>query len=139
MREVRVDLGQDRSYRVIIGSGILWQLGRLTKDIKGQPKIMLISNPLVFDLYGAKAVDSLRGAGLTVNIALMPDGEEYKNLEQLQLMLDEAARVGLERSSVIIALGGGVVGDLAGFTASIYQRGIAFIQVPTTLFKWTVV
>jgi 3-dehydroquinate synthase len=133
VREVRVDLGQDRSYRVIIGSGILWQLGRLTKDIKGQPKIMLISNPLVFDLYGAKAVDSLRGAGLTVNIALMPDGEEYKNLEQLQLMLDEAARVGLERSSVIIALGGGVVGDLAGFTASIYQRGIAFIQVPTTL------
>jgi 3-dehydroquinate synthase len=65
VREVRVDLGQDRSYRVIIGSGILWQLGRLTKDIKGQPKIMLISNPLVFDLYGAKAVDSLRGAGLT--------------------------------------------------------------------------
>ncbi|NLO21548.1 MAG: 3-dehydroquinate synthase [Syntrophomonadaceae bacterium] len=133
MREVVVDLGVDRSYKVIIGSGILLQIGGLTKNLMGQPKIMLISNPLVFSLYGARVVDSLQGAGLAVSIALMPDGEEYKSLEQLRLMLDEAVTAGLERSSVIMALGGGVVGDLAGFTASIYQRGIPCIQIPTTL------
>ncbi len=128
-----MDLGVDRSYKVIIGSGILLQIGGLTKNLMGQPKIMLISNPLVFSLYGARVVDSLQGAGLAVSIALMPDGEEYKSLEQLRLMLDEAVTAGLERSSVIMALGGGVVGDLAGFTASIYQRGIPCIQIPTTL------
>ncbi len=133
MREIEVSLGEDRSYRVIIGSGILPQIGKLTKQLKSSPKIMLISNPLVFSWYGARVVDSLQGAGLTVSIALMPDGEEHKNLEELWAMLDKAVLAGLERSSVIIALGGGVVGDLAGFTASIYQRGIACIQIPTTL------
>lgn len=133
MHELEVNLGRDRSYRVIIGSGILSQIGELTRQLKGQPKIMLISNPLVFSLYGARVVDSLRGAGLAVSIALMPDGEEYKSLGQLQVMVDEAVAAGLERSSVIMALGGGVVGDLAGFTASIYQRGITCIQIPTTL------
>jgi 3-dehydroquinate synthase len=133
VREVEVALGGDRSYQVIIAAGNLEQIGQLTDSLIGRTKAMLISNPLVFSLYGQRVADSLKAAGFRVTVALMPDGEEYKNLEQLSCMLDEAVAAGLERSSVIIALGGGVVGDLAGFTASIYQRGISYIQVPTTL------
>jgi len=133
VREVTVDLGGDRSYKIMIAAGILGGIGRLLETFTSQSRIMLISNPLVFSLYGQQVVEALRSAGLRVSTALMPDGEEYKNMQQVNHMLDEAIAAGLERSSLILALGGGVVGDLAGFTASIYQRGIRYIQVPTTL------
>ncbi len=133
VREICVDLGGDRSYKVIIAAGILDETGRLLGAETGQPRVMLISNPLVFSLYGQQVVEALQSAGLRVSTALMPDGEEYKNMQQVNHMLDEAMAANLERSSLILALGGGVVGDLAGFTASIFQRGIRYIQVPTTL------
>ncbi len=135
MREVWVDLAGDRSYKVIIAAGILDKTGIMVEKATGHPKVMLISNPLVFSLYGKPVVNALQAAGLRVSTALIPDGEEYKNLEQVTNMLDEAVKSGLERSSLIVALGGGVVGDLAGFAASIYQRGIPYIQVPTTLLS----
>ncbi len=135
MREVWVDLGLDRSYKVIIAAGILEETGRLLERSIGKRKVMIISNPLVFSLYGERVIHALQSAGMKVHTALIPDGEEYKNLRQVNRMLDEAVTAGLERSSLILALGGGVVGDLAGFTASIYQRGIRCIQVPTTLLS----
>ncbi len=135
MGEVWVDLGGDRSYRVIIGAGILDETGKLLARCMGQRKVMIISNPLVFSLYGERVINALQSAGMRVHTALIPDGEEYKNMQQVNSMLDEAVAAGLERSSLILALGGGVVGDLAGFTASIYQRGISCIQVPTTLLS----
>ncbi len=135
MREVWVDLGGDRSYKIIIAAGIMEETGRLLEKTTGQTRVMLISNPLVFSLYGERIVHALQAAGLRVSTALIPDGEEYKNMQQVNNMLDEAVVAGLERSSLILALGGGVVGDLAGFAASIYQRGIRHIQVPTTLLS----
>ncbi len=135
MREVWVDLGGDRSYRVIIAAGVLEQSGQFVQRRMGKRKVMIISNPLVFSLYGERIINALQSAGMSVHTALIPDGEEYKNLQQVKKMLDEAVAAGLERSSLILALGGGVVGDLAGFTASIYQRGISCIQLPTTLLS----
>lgn len=131
MKNLRVDLNE-RSYPIIIGSGLLEQSGHITRPIVNE-KVLLVSNPTVFNLYGDKVLHSLEQAGAKVNIALMPDGEIYKNLEQANQVLDKAVSCRLGRDSLVVALGGGVVGDLAGFVASIYMRGIDFIQIPTTL------
>jgi len=135
VRELGVDLGEDRSYKILIGAGILGEAGTLLQQNINSSKVLLVSNPLVYSLYGEQTVQSLQSAGMEVSTVLMPDGEEYKNIEETMKILDKAVEIGLERSSLILALGGGVVGDLAGFAASIYQRGIPCIQVPTTLLS----
>lgn len=132
MQELEVSLNE-RSYPIKIASGILNDAGALLRGVSRSEKIMLVSNPTVFPLYGKKTVDSLENAGFRVHAALMPDGEVYKNMEEALKILDEGFACGLERGSTIAALGGGVVGDLAGFVAAIYQRGIDFVQLPTTL------
>jgi len=126
---------QSHSYEVIIGRGVLAQLGeharrRLTPQAQ---RIALISNHKVFDIYGERAIESLRGAGLATTHWLMKDGERFKNLKSLGHALRFLSDSSLERSDAVVALGGGVVGDLAGFAAASYLRGIAFLQVPTTL------
>jgi 3-dehydroquinate synthase len=126
---------QSHSYEVIIGRGALTQLGevsrrRLTPQAQ---RIALISNRKVFDIYGERAIESLRGAGLATTHWLMKDGERFKNLKSLGHALRFLSDSSLERSDAVVALGGGVVGDLAGFAAASYLRGIAFLQVPTTL------
>jgi len=132
MQELEVRL-KERSYAIKIASGLLADAGALLSAVSGDKKIMLVSNPTVFHLYGQRVVDSLGSAGFKVHVALMPDGEIYKNMEQALKVLDEGLEFGLERGSAIAALGGGVVGDLAGFIAAIYQRGINYVQLPTTL------
>lgn len=132
MPELAVELGE-RSYNISIENGILKNTGRLTRSLNQSGKALLVSNPTVFPLYGPAVSEALDSAGFEVTIALIPDGEEYKNLEIAGEVLDAAVDARLERGSVVIALGGGVIGDLAGFVASIYQRGIDFIQIPTTL------
>lgn len=132
MREIRVNLGRN-SYSILIGAGILDKAGTLFRRVAAANSVMLVSNPTVFGLYGKTVVESLQESGFKVTTALMPDGEEYKNMDEVIKVLDRAVEANLERSSLIAALGGGVVGDLAGFAASIYQRGIDFIQIPTTL------
>lgn len=131
MKDLRVDLNE-RSYPIIIGSGLLERSGHFTRKVSNG-KVLLVSNPTVFNLYGEKVLRSLEQADLKANVALMPDGEMYKNMEEAKHILDKAVSCRLERDSLVIALGGGVVGDLAGFVASIYMRGVDFIQIPTTL------
>lgn len=132
MQEFTVTLGE-RNYPIVIDAGILDKAGILLKRITHNSKVILVSNPTVFELYGATVVNAFETAGFAVTIALMPDGELYKNMDEAMKILDIAVDAKLERSSLLAALGGGVTGDLAGFAASIYQRGIDFVQIPTTL------
>ena len=132
MDRLKVDLGA-RSYEIIIGSGVLKELGVLLHSLGQASRIMLVTNPTVYDLYG----EQLRG-GLGVDdkrlvLGMVPDGEEYKTMVQAQRLIDLAVEHHFDRSSLVITLGGGVIGDLGGFVAAIYQRGIDFVQVPTTL------
>jgi 3-dehydroquinate synthase len=123
------------SYEILIGAGALDQLGTETRRALNPHarRIALISNPKVFDLYGEQATQSLCANGFNVASWKMPDGERFKSLPTLTRALDFLAKNKLERSDAVVALGGGVVGDLAGFAAAIYLRGLAFVQVPTTL------
>lgn len=131
MKNLRVELSE-RSYPIIIGNKLLEECGYFVRQT-GAGEILLVSNPTVMSLYGEKVLNSLREAGLKVNSAIIPDGEIYKNLPEASKVLDAAVSSGLQRDSRVVALGGGVVGDLAGFVASVYMRGIDFIQIPTTL------
>jgi 3-dehydroquinate synthase len=122
-------------YEVTIGAGTLSRLGDVARRTLAPHarRIALISNEKVFELYGERAAQSLRGANFTVAHWLMRDGERFKNIKTLEGALAFLSNAGLERSDAVVALGGGVVGDLAGFAAAVYLRGLAFIQVPTTL------
>jgi 3-dehydroquinate synthase len=132
MENLEVKLNE-RSYLIRIAPGILDDAGTQVRGVSKTQKLILVSNPTVFPLYGQKVVASLESAGFQVQVALMPDGETYKNMAEAEKILDVMLTSGLERGSMVIALGGGVVGDLAGFVAAIYQRGIDFVQLPTTL------
>lgn len=132
METVKVELGE-RSYDIIIGSGLLDGIGARLKAYGPSPKAALVSNPTVFALYGKRVAGSLKKAGFNLEHVIIPDGEEYKNLETLKRIYDELLKHGLDRKSALIALGGGVVGDIAGFAASTYMRGISYVQIPTTL------
>ncbi|HEY0172852.1 MAG TPA: 3-dehydroquinate synthase family protein [Pyrinomonadaceae bacterium] len=134
---VPVRLGGGRGYRVEIGAGALARLGAVARAGlgRGARKVALVSNPRVFGLYGARAVESLRGAGLEVAHWLMPEGERFKTLRTGERALGFFSGFGLERSDGVVALGGGVVGDLAGFAAALYLRGVPLVQAPTTLLS----
>lgn len=129
--EVRVELGE-RSYPITIGTDMLSGLGREVREF-GFSRIMVLSNPTVLPLYGDIVLDSLDSAGLRAAVVLIPDGEEYKGLLWTYYIYGEMLKQRLDRASAVIALGGGVIGDIAGFVASTYMRGMSFIQVPTTL------
>jgi 3-dehydroquinate synthase len=103
------------------------------KNLQLGKKVLLISNPNVFQHYGEKVIASLQAANFDVATCILPDGESYKNLESLQKIYDTALENRIERSSTMVALGGGVIGDMTGFAAATWLRGINFIQVPTTL------
>ena len=132
MEKVTVDLGR-RSYEILIGKGILPGLGEKLKAFGFSPIVGVISNPTVFALYGDQVLQSIRGAGFDCFTVLIPDGEEYKDYAWSHYILTELLKRGLDRNSCIVALGGGVIGDITGFAASTYMRGIHFVQVPTTL------
>jgi 3-dehydroquinate synthase len=136
VQRVRVRLEAHRQdYEIIAGRGTLDALGAAARRaLSSHPRrIALISNPTVFRLYGKRAVKSLRASGFQVAHWLMPDGERHKSLRTLERALSFLSEQGLERTDGVVALGGGVVGDLAGFASSIYLRGVPFIQIPTTL------
>lgn len=132
MEELTVDLGE-RSYDIKIGADILSNLGDYMAELDIGKKVLIISNPLVDSLYGQEVAEAIAEGGFAVQKALIPDGEKYKSLETAQNLYDEAVAAGLDRTSSIVALGGGVVGDIAGFIAASFMRGINFIQVPTTV------
>jgi len=132
MERLRVALGP-RSYDIVMGMGILDGLGKAISGLDASPRMAVVSNPTVFGLYGERVMASLRAAGFEPAVVIVPDGEEYKNLLWTEHILGEMLGHRLDRYSLVVALGGGVIGDMAGFAASIYMRGIRFVQVPTTL------
>ena len=131
MEAIRVELGE-RSYEICIGPGILPQLGERLQEFYFS-RVALVSNPTVYALYGDTLLDSLKKAGLDAAVVTIPDGEEYKELLWAYHIYGELLKYRLDRASALIALGGGVIGDITGFVASTYMRGISLVQVPTTL------
>lgn len=133
MGSVFIDLGP-RSYTIYIGKGIIDSLGELVGQVfPAVSRIMVVTNPTVSGLYGRAVTRQLEQAGFEVLPAEIPDGEEYKSLASAEKLYDMAYSGELDRKTPVLALGGGVVGDLAGFVAATYLRGVPFIQVPTTL------
>jgi 3-dehydroquinate synthase len=123
----------EHSYDILIGSGLLPSLGQRCADVGLGSRAALITNPTVNAIYGGIAAEALEKSGCAVTVVEIPDGEEYKNAATLSGVYDALIEAGLDRRSFIVALGGGVAGDLAGFAAATYLRGIPFVQVPTTL------
>jgi 3-dehydroquinate synthase len=120
-------------YNVVIQHQGLHQLGQKCRELQLGSKIIVVSNPVIFKHYGSTVVESLTAAGFQVTTCILPAGERYKNLNSLQKIYDAAIEQRLERSSTLLALGGGVIGDMTGFAAASWLRGINFIQVPTSL------
>ncbi|TWI54178.1 3-dehydroquinate synthase [Pseudomonas duriflava] len=131
MRTLNVNLGE-RSYPIYIGQNVLADSHCFLPYIKGR-KAAIVTNETIAPLYLQRLIDSLPGKDVTSIV--LPDGEAYKNWEVLQTIFDALLRDRHDRSTTLIALGGGVVGDMTGFAAACYQRGVAFIQVPTTLLS----
>lgn len=128
-----IPIHASRSYEVKIESGSLEQLGAFTAAVTGVCTAMVVSDDTVYRLYGHRAEESLRKAGFQVKRFVFPHGEAQKTLDTYGALLQAMLVSRLTRSDILVALGGGVVGDLAGFAAATYQRGIRFVQVPTTL------
>lgn len=129
MITLQVDLGE-RSYPIYIGQDLLEQPGLLTQHIRGK-RVMIVSNETVAPLYLEKVKASL--SSFDCHQVILPDGEKFKNLDVLNTIFTELLTQNFDRGSTLIALGGGVVGDMTGFAAACYQRGVDFIQIPTTL------
>src|SRR5262249_24928374 len=134
IRPLTVKLGV-RSYKILIGGGLLDQIGKLARAaLEGSSKrIAVVTNDSVKMLYAERVSRSLRGAGFSVVEITIGDGERFKTIATAEYLYDRLIEERFERSDAILALGGGVVGDLAGFAAATYLRGIRFIQAPTTL------
>ena len=129
---VSVDLGE-RAYRIVIGRGLISRVGTLLKELRCKGKVGIVTDKNVARHYLKPATRSIVDAGFQVASVILPPGERTKSLRTVSRILDELVRRRLERQSTLLALGGGVVGDLAGFAAAIYLRGIPFVQIPTSL------
>lgn len=134
MKTINIKLAE-RSYEIKIEAGLLGQTGDLTRAAIGEKtrSVIIVSNPTVYRLYGKRIERSLRQSDFRVQRFLMSDGERFKNLGSAQALYTFLIEQKVERSDIILALGGGVGGDLAGFVAATYLRGIKFVQIPTTL------
>ena len=131
METMNVELGE-RSYPIHVGQGILERSGLLLPCLL-QPKVAVVTNTTVAPLYLQRFAKPLRDAGIDVAEIILPDGEQFKIWQTLNSIFDVLLERRCERSTTLIALGGGVVGDMSGFAAACYQRGMPFIQVPTSL------
>ena len=127
-----VDLGE-RRYPIRIADGLLARAGEQMRVAFAGRRIAVLSTQPVFDRHGAKLMHSLEEAGLEAKTYLMADREEGKSFGEVSRLLSELASAGYDRSSVVVAFGGGALGDAAGFVASLYLRGVDFVQIPTTL------
>ncbi len=130
-QQVDVDLG-DRSYPIYIGRGLIRDASFLTPHIKGK-QVCIVTNETVAPLYLETLMTTL--SDFSPLSIVLPDGEKYKTLETVSLIYDRLLEAQFSRSSTLIALGGGVIGDMVGFAAATYQRGVDFIQIPTTLLS----
>ena len=133
MRTVDVALG-NRAYPIHIGSDLLSKANLLVPHIKSK-RAAVVTNDAIAPLYLERLTNTLTSAGITVTSIVLPDGEEYKDWTTLNLIFDGLLSNRCDRSTTLIALGGGVIGDMTGFAAATYQRGVPFIQIPTTLLS----
>lgn len=133
MITVDVDLG-DRAYPIHIGSGLISQAALFAPHIRGA-RAVIVTNETVAPLYAAKVEAAVRSLGKAVDTVVLPDGESFKKWETLNRIFDALLTAGADRKTTLIALGGGVIGDMTGFAAACYMRGVPFIQVPTTLLS----
>jgi 3-dehydroquinate synthase len=131
MRRLNVELAA-RSYPILIGSGALSLAGEIKSHLRGA-RVAVVTNVTVAPLYLAPLLAALEKVGADVTPIILPDGEAYKTWESLNTIYDALLAARCDRSTTLIALGGGVIGDLTGFAAATYQRGVPFIQIPTTL------
>jgi len=132
IRTVTVGLGE-RTYDVLIGTGLLDRAGELIAPLLKRARTAIIADETVMGLHGARLQSALTASGIESEAIIIPPGEASKSFARLDQVCDALLAMKLDRGDVIVALGGGVVGDLAGFAAAIYKRGIDFVQVPTTL------
>lgn len=133
MQTLEVALG-NRAYPIHIGRGLLQQTALILPHLT-RKNVAIITNTTVAPLYLEKLTSSLRDAGVSVIEIILPDGEAHKNADTLNLIYDALLKNRCERSTTLIALGGGVIGDLTGYAAATYLRGVPFIQIPTTLLS----
>jgi len=131
MQTLRLELGE-RSYPIYIGSSLLGEKGLLEQHIAG-PRVAVVTNETVAPLYLKQLEESL--SDFECISVVLPDGEQYKNLDTLNKIFDKLLETRSDRQVTLVALGGGVIGDMTGFAAACYQRGVAFIQIPTTLLS----
>src|ERR1700685_795416 len=123
-----------RPYQARIENGLLTRAGALLGDLLPEPsRIFVLTVARVRKRWGAKFISSLTAAGFKPQVLMMSDGEPAKRLATVEALAEKLARLGAERKAVVIALGGGVVGDVSGLVASLYMRGVEFVQVPTTV------
>jgi 3-dehydroquinate synthase len=133
MITVNVELG-DRAYPIRIGSGLIDRTDILRPHIGGS-LIAIVTNSTVEPLYGERLRQALKPLGIRIETIVLPDGESYKHWETLNLIYDHLLAVRADRKTTLVALGGGVVGDMTGFAAATYMRGVPFVQIPTTLLS----
>lgn len=133
VKEITVKITEDKEYKIYIEKGILNNLGEhLSMAIKNK-RVIIISNSLVNSLYGTKLLSVLRKDGFNSDLIKVPDGEKYKTLSTAKYLYDELLKMKADRTTTLIALGGGVIGDLTGFVAATYMRGLPLVHIPTTL------
>jgi len=132
MQTIKINL-KENSYQIHIGFGLISKFGQLLRKVVAGNRLVMVTNPAIENLYGTMIKQSLTSGGFEVTVLKVPEGEEQKTLQNASLLYSELSDCHAERNTPIIALGGGVIGDLAGFVAATYLRGVPFIQVPTTL------
>ncbi len=124
---------ESRSYPIYIDNDLIQSSAIFEPHLRNHKKVLIVSNEKVGPLYIPSLRKTLQSLGKEVHSIELPDGEEYKDMVYCMKILDKSLEIPLDRKSIMIALGGGVIGDMCGFAASIYQRGVAFVQVPTSL------
>jgi 3-dehydroquinate synthase len=127
-------VNEETKYPIYIGTGVIPQFGKLFKEhLQGYSTVLLVTDPVIEKLHGQKVFESFENSKIKLNIEIIPEGERFKSRWGLEMLYEIFIEHELDRRSVIIAMGGGVIGDLAGFAAATYMRGISLVQIPTTL------
>lgn len=128
-----IEINTSRKYEVYIGEGLLAKTGEMASELLSGKRALIVAGENVLPIYGQKLAQSLKSAGFDVNVCHIPSGEQNKNVDTLLSILNTMAELELDRDDAVFALGGGVTGDIAGLAAALYRRGIACVQLPTTL------
>ncbi|MCJ7814083.1 MAG: 3-dehydroquinate synthase [Candidatus Atribacteria bacterium] len=133
MKEIKIKIIKNKEYQIYIKKGILGNLSEYLSKVIKNKNVVAITNPLVNSLYGTNLLSALEKSEFNADFIEVPDGEKYKSLSTAKYLYDELLKKKAERTTTLIALGGGVIGDLTGFVAATYMRGLPLVHIPTTL------